>query len=191
MKKLVVVLGAVILLSVGIWRFHLSAVWYYDSDGSTLWKKTMTLKEKKSIWPYVTKYNVHWNSMSVSVGPGDDMQTVYASRWIDFILWNGHGIKSILVYAMDTKEILYQNGKREMELYDSLGLKMRRGQITTHGGRYIILGIKPPKEEETRLWITVTDELGNVTEDIVDITSIYDPGADKKEEKKRKGRISI
>lgn len=170
MKKLIVVLGAVILLSVGIWRFHLSATWYFDSDGSTMWKNTMTLKEKKSIWPYITKYAVYWNGMSVSGGSNQQMEQVHSSKWVEFTLWNGHGIEKIEIRGVSTGELLYPS-KKDATLYDSSEITIMMGQTTTYNGRYISASVTVPAEEKA-LHIVVTDALGNITEDTVEIKSI-------------------
>lgn len=190
MKKLIVVLGVLISLGVGVWRFYLSAIWYYDSDGSTLWKNTMTLKEKKSIWPYVTKYAVHWNGLSMSVGSDQQMEQVYSAKWVDFLLWNGHGIEKIEIIGINSGKLLYPS-KKDVPLYDSPGIKMMMGQTTTHNGRYIIARVTVPAEEKA-LHIVVTDVLGNITEDTVEIESIPHPGEDnEKVNNKEKGKINI
>lgn len=141
---------------------------YYDADGRTLWKKQMTLIKAESPRPYLTKYDVSWNEMSLIVGD----QKVAESRWVEFVLWNGHGIAKIEVYALDSGELIYPLEEDVRDL-DACGIGVTWGQSDTFGNRYLVFGVKPP-QGETALRIVVTSVLGDVTEDTVLISSIRD-----------------
>lgn len=141
---------------------------FYDADGTTLWKRQMVLVRAESPRPYLTKYDVHWNGTSLFVNG----QKVAENRWVDFVLWNGHGIAKIEVFALDSGELLYPL-EEDVRSLDASGISVTWGQGDTFGNRYIVFGVKPP-QGETALRIVVTSTLGDVTEDTVLISSIRD-----------------
>ena len=166
------VLAIVIFLmffGIAAWRFYLSPIRIYDS-GSSMWKHEMHFIEKKSFWPVTTHYGVHSNGSSTFIND----KLVSEKSWIEFILWNGHGINTIEVWGVTTNSILYPT-KKDVRSFnyndDSISVTSNFTQSGTYGNRYTIIGVKP-SEDETKLRIIVTDVKGNVTEDIVETNKI-------------------
>lgn len=161
----------VIFLMIGVfgWRSYLSPVRYYDSDGSSLWKKEMVLVEKNSFWPATTAYAVHRNGMSILI----NNQKVSESKWIDFVLWNGQGINKIEIKGVSADTVLFplESDVRNVSLPDGVAIRTMHGQTTTLNGRYIIAAVKP-SVEETALKITIRDAKGNLTQDIINMCDI-------------------
>jgi len=193
MKKKLVVAGAVLLLSLlglGLWRYSLT--WLFDwsvqnkdpivfivgifeeIQGKTMFQRKMQLVEKKSQWPYATRYNIFWNGMTLESGD----QVLDQSTWVDILFWNPYGITDLKVYGLDTNRLYYstQNIKNKQE---SPGVSSDGVKAGLSGGprgfspgkKYLIIDIDPPKKDKT-LRIVVTDKFGNVTEAIVEVASI-------------------
>ena len=166
------IVAVVIGTGIGSWRYILSAPRYYDADGGTMWKRQMTLVEQKTFLPYVTQYNVMWNGIS-------NDEVIVQNSWIEFVVWNGHGVNSIKVYEQEegAERLVYPTDKdiRSMNFLSSDGLILG-GSITfgtiKNDNRYIIFGVKPPSEGTDNLRIVVTDVHGNVTQDTITISSI-------------------
>lgn len=165
-------------LAIGGWRFYLSAPGYYDLDGATFWKYEMSLVERKSFWPYITKYNVYWNGISASFGG----RPVASRRWIEFGIWNGSGIQDIKVYEVaDGAEMPVYPSKEDacdtgiVQLPSETFVATRLGpcgRSITYVGRYVFAHVKPPKETAEFLRIVVTDNNGNTTDALVPIDRI-------------------
>lgn len=156
------------LIVVGVWRFNLNPARFYDSDGSSLWKREMSFVEKKSLWPATTHYSVDWNGISAFV----DSKKVVGSSWVEFVLWNGQGINSIEVRGVHSGSLLYPAASDVRNIHpDDVGLYVTFELTDTFSGRYRVIGVKP-KEGESSLCITVTDVKGNITQDTVSMGEI-------------------
>ena len=165
----------VVGVSLGIWRFVLSAPRYYSADGTTMWKHQMKLVEQSSAWPYVTKYTADWNSVSMT----ENGETIASSRWIEFALWNGHGIDDVKVYELDGKDerLVYPSEKEARSLSHTSDSGPFAEMSLTYGttdesDKYVIFGVAPPAGGIKNLRIVVTDVHGNVTSDVMDVASI-------------------
>jgi len=154
------------IVTVGTWRWYLSAPLYYNSDGGSLWEKTMSIVEKKSIWPYKTVYKTNWNCIKMSIN-----NQTKVSRWFEFILWNGHGVESIEVVGVNTSESVYPTKEKVGTLQTDM--TYIEPLHNTQNEKYFIVKVKPP-EDETELKITVVDKLGNITSDTVTLDPVPD-----------------
>ena len=158
MKKTLLILllvGALVLVLVcAIVYAKISAPWFYDADGGTLWKHSMSVVHKEGSFPvYRTLYgDAYWNGLTVSI----NKQTFFAEKWFELVLWNGYGIKKISVRA-----------KRSGQKLDTDASPICL--IDDFGGRYSIVGVRPPTGEN-QLEVRVTDNFGNVTSATVQVS---------------------
>ncbi len=89
-RGIVVVIFLIAMVVIGGWRWSLSS----PSWGE--WE-SMKMTTKIEFWPAISQYYVFRNGMSVSMNG----QAVGESNWIDCTFWNGSGIDSITIFAID------------------------------------------------------------------------------------------
>ena len=159
MKKAIFV---VVVIAALLFEYYMGPPICFYLDGG---KKTMAVKHCETIIPYKTCYNVVYNRISIN---GEVRDT-----WIEFLFWNGYGIKNIEVYAVDSGMKIYPAGEEPTYLAQGEGFvaKIQMKQTNTMKDRYFIVKVRLP-EKETRLQVLITDKYGNITEDVVPISSI-------------------
>lgn len=171
MKKLVKLLGFVVvfaLVGTAAWRIELSAPNYYQADGHTLWQRRMSLAHKASVWPYVTTYNAHWNGVSVSMNG----EALLQNSFVDFVLWNGHGVSDVQVWELSKEgKVLAFPNPIDARSMNQDGFRVSFGNVG-NDRRYFTFGIPIPASDVEKLWISVTDDLGNVTTDTLKVSDI-------------------
>lgn len=144
---------------------------FFDEiQGKTMFQRKMNLVEKKSFLPYVTKYNIFWNGMTV--GSGDKI--LARNVWVEVALWNAYGVAKAEVRGVDTKKLFYpaKNPKST-----SVSVKKITAQVSqdlkdpSQNQKYLILYLEPPRKDK-ELHIVITDTFGNITETTVAVSSI-------------------
>ena len=162
MKKAIIIVLAVVGILFGIFEYYISAPICLNQNGG---KRTMIVKRGETMFPYKTCYSVDYNRISIN---GEVYDT-----WIEFVIWNGYGIKNIEVYAVDSGVKVYPAEEEPTYLAQSKGflVGVTLSHTDTMNGRYYVVNVRPP-EKETKLQVLVTDIYNNITEDVVFISSI-------------------
>ncbi len=156
-------------ISLGVWRFMLTAPNYTDDDG-TMWKHQMSFVEKRSFWPSPTKYSVRWNRVGMI---SENNEILASGEYLVFALWNGHGVNGIKVYELigESEQLVYPRVE-DVQNLSYKNIRISHETQSYKNGRYIIFSVRPPAKNVDRLRIIVLDELWNVTQDIISAASI-------------------
>ncbi len=181
------------ILSVGLWRYSLTfgCQWSIDHlindkdplalvDGfisemknDTAFPKKMHLVEKKSFWPANTKYDIYWNGLTLN----SNNKVLAKNTWLEVAVWNGYGITHLEIHGLDTNQLLGSADNTQNPNISANGVTAQIGQNKKilWGEKEWIAAFFPSLktlQKEKRLRLTVTDIFGNISEAIVETSSI-------------------